>query len=113
MTPAPAFPKPTCPVETTIRVISGRWKVLILRELFSGPKRFSAIRSLLTGISHKILTQQLRSLEKDGLIVRQAEPEFDADLPLKVEYDLTPWGQSLHPVLEVMHQWGSQYLMPE
>lgn len=110
MTPLPPSTKPTCPVETTLRVIAGRWKVLILRELFSGPKRFSTLRAQLQGISQKILTQQLRALETDGLIAREEKPEFKTDLPLKVVYSLTPLGQSLCPVLEAMHHWGARYL---
>jgi len=93
-----------CPVETTLKMIGGRWKVLILQELFRGIQRFCGLHRLLGGITQKMLTQQLRELEKDGLILRKVYPQ----VPPKVEYSLTPLGKSLKPVLEAMHLWGNR-----
>ncbi len=94
--------KPTCPVETTLSVIGGRWKVLILKQLFTGVQRFGELHRALTGISHKTLTQQLRELEDDGIVQRQVFPQ----IPPRVDYSLTELGTSLAPILEVMHHWG-------
>lgn len=96
----------TCAVETTIKVIGGRWKVLILRELFTGIKRFNELHRALHGITQKMLTQQLREMEADGLVHR----EVYAQVPPKVEYSLTPLGEILQPILHEMHQWGLNYL---
>lgn len=96
----------TCAVESTIKVIGGRWKVLILRELFEEVKRFNQLHRALHGITQKMLTQQLREMEADGLIHR----EVYAQVPPKVEYSLTPLGESLKPILHEMHQWGLKYL---
>lgn len=101
--------KPSCAVETTIKIIGGRWKVLILRELLTGVKRFAQLQRALPGITQKMLTQQLRELEQDGIIHRQVYPQ----VPPKVEYSLTPLGTTLQPVLNAMHQWGMQYLNPK
>lgn len=98
-------PKPTCPVETAIKVLGGRWKVLILRELFQGIKRFGQLQRSLIGITQKMLTQQLRELEQDGIVFRHVYLQ----VPPKVEYSLTPLGESLKPVLESIHQWGEKY----
>lgn len=95
----------SCPVETTLKVIGGRWKVLILKELFRGVKRFGELQRALTGITQKMLTQQLRELEADGIIHRQVYPV----IPPKVEYSLTPLGESLQPIIDEMHQWGLYY----
>lgn len=94
-----------CPVETTIHLIGGRWKVLILRELFGGIKRFSELQRALTGITQKMLTQQLREMETDGLITRKVYPV----IPPKVEYSLTSLGESLRPIIKEMHHWGKDY----
>lgn len=96
----------TCAVEATLNVIGGRWKVLILRELLEDVKRFNQLHRALQGITQKMLTQQLREMEEDGLIHR----EVYLQVPPKVEYSLTPLGQSLQPILEVMHNWGVDYL---
>jgi len=96
----------TCAVEITIKVIGGRWKVLILRELFTGIKRFGQLQRALTGITQKMLTQQLRELEADGIINRKVY----AQVPPKVEYSLTAKGESLKPILDAMHQWGLEHL---
>jgi DNA-binding HxlR family transcriptional regulator len=95
----------TCPVETAIEVICGRWKVLILQELFNGTKRFSEIHRVLGGISHRTLTKQLRELEAHGIIKRRVYRE----IPPKVEYSLTTLGETLRPVLDVIHEWSVQY----
>ncbi|KOR36069.1 MULTISPECIES: winged helix-turn-helix transcriptional regulator [Planktothricoides] len=99
----------TCAVESTIKVIGGRWKVLILRELFQGVKRFNELHRVLHGITQKMLTQQLREMEADGIIHR----EVYAQVPPKVEYSLTPLGESLKPILKEMHQWGLTYLQSQ
>ena len=94
-----------CPVETTINLIGGRWKILILRELFMGTRRFGELFRALHGISQKMLTQQLREMEQDGLISRKVY----AQVPPRVEYSLTGEGRSLKPVLDAMAQWGLSY----
>lgn len=96
----------TCPVERTLEVIGGRWKVLILRELFEEVKRFGQLHRALHGITQKMLTQQLRELEADGIVHR----EVYLQVPPKVEYSLTPLGESLKPILEAMHEWGVKHL---
>lgn len=96
----------SCAVERTLEVIGGRWKVLILRELFSGVKRFGQLHRSLQGITQKMLTQQLREMEEDGIIHR----EVYLQVPPKVEYSLTPVGESLKPILDSMHEWGVRHL---
>jgi DNA-binding HxlR family transcriptional regulator len=95
----------SCPVETTLAIIGGLWKVLILRELLGGTKRFNELRRALSGVTHRTLTQQLRELEAHRVIRRKVYRQ----VPPKVEYSLTPLGESLKPVLDAMHQWGEQY----
>ncbi|WP_017655194.1 winged helix-turn-helix transcriptional regulator [Fortiea contorta] len=94
----------TCEVETTLKVIGGRWKVLIIRELMIGMKRFGELQRALPGITQKMLTQQLREMEEDGIIHR----EVYAQIPPRVEYSLTPLGESLQPILYAMHEWAVQ-----
>lgn len=109
VSPTQAPPEPerlSCPVETTLAIIGGRWKVLILQELLKGVKRFNELHRALHGITQKMLTQQLREMEDDGIVHR----EVYLQVPPKVEYSLTPLGQSLEPILDVMHQWGVTYL---
>ena len=96
----------SCPVEATLEVIGGRWKVLILRELMPGVRRFNELHRSLCGVTQKMLTQQLRELEADGLIHREVYPQ----VPPKVEYSLTRTGETLATVLKAMHEWGEQYL---
>ncbi len=96
---------PACPVETTLMLISDKWKVLILRELIPGTKRFGEMHKAIGGISQKVLTQKLREMESDGLLVRVAYPE----IPPRVEYTLTDLGMTLKPVLDSMASWGSMY----
>src|SRR5262245_30696091 len=94
-----------CPVETAIEIIGGRWKVLILQEVFRGTRRFSELQRALTGVSHRTLTQQLRELESHGILQRQVYQE----VPPKVEYSLTPIGETLRPVIDVLHNWATDY----
>lgn len=94
-----------CPVETAIEIIGGRWKVLILQELFGGTRRFSELHRALVGVSHRTLTQQLRELEAHGILRRKVHRQ----VPPKVEYSLTPVGETLKPVIGVMHEWAECY----
>lgn len=96
---------PACPVETTLTVIGDKWKVLILRDLFTGTKRFSELKKSLSGVTQKMLTQQLRELERDDIIHREVYPV----VPPKVEYSLTELGRTLKPVIDSLYSWG-EYL---
>ena len=91
-----------CPAEATIDVIGGRWKVPIVWHLFAGTKRFSELRRALPGVTQKMLTQQLRELEGDGVVSRKVY----AEVPPRVEYSLTERGRSLKPVVEAMCRWA-------
>ena len=93
---------PACPVEVTLMLISDRWKVLILRDLLSGTKRFGELKKSIGSISQKVLTSNLRSMEEDGLLTRKVY----AEVPPRVEYTLTELGESLRPILLAMQQWG-------
>jgi DNA-binding HxlR family transcriptional regulator len=93
-----------CPAELTLAVIGGRWKVLILYQLFQGVKRFSELQRALPGVTQKMLTQQLREMERDGIVQRTVYPQ----VPPKVEYRLTPRGETLKPVVQAMCKWGMQ-----
>lgn len=95
----------TCPVETTLSLINDRWKILILRELLDGTKRFGELRKSIEPISAKVLTSNLRSMEEDGLVDR----EVFAEVPPRVEYTLTDVGNSLKPILDAMKDWGTNY----
>lgn len=92
-----------CPIEITLSLINGKWKFLIIRELLGSGTRFGALQKSIKPISAKILTQQLREMENDGLIERKVFSE----IPPKVEYSLTPLGQSLLPILVAMRKWGT------
>ena len=94
-----------CPAETTLDVIGGKWKLLILRELLAGVSRFGELRRRLSGISEKMLAQHLRELESDGIIARKIYPE----VPPKVEYSLTPSGKTLKPIIDGLHEWGLEH----
>ncbi len=96
----------SCEVETTLQIIGGRWKVLIIRELLQGVRRFGELQRALPGITQKMLTQQLREMEHHGIVHR----EVYAEIPPKVEYSLTPLGESLQPILDAMHEWGAKRL---
>ena len=96
-----------CPIETTVNLIGDKWKVLIMRNLFLfGTQRFGELKRGINGISEKMLTQQLRQLEQSGLITRKVYPE----VPPRVEYSLTELGNSLKPIFDAMHIWGTDYL---
>jgi DNA-binding HxlR family transcriptional regulator len=97
--------KKNCPVERTANVIGGKWTLLILRDLFDGTKRFGELRASLTGISPKMLTEKLRILEQDGIVMRKIYPE----VPPRVEYSLTERGQTLGTIIEAMREWGTQW----
>ncbi len=94
-----------CPAQTTLKAISGRWKLLILWELLSGTKRFGQLQKALTGVTQKMLTQQLREMESDGIIHRKVY----AEVPPKVEYSLTKLGESLQPILIAMDKFGENF----
>lgn len=96
---------PTCPVETTLTLISDKWKVLILRDLLSGTKRFGELKKSIGSVSQKVLTAQLRQMEASGLLTRTVYPE----VPPRVEYTLTQLGRSLKPILDAMQIWGEEY----
>ena len=95
-----------CPVEATLALIGGKYKTLILWNLTEGTLRFSELKKIVTSATPKMLTHQLRELEQDGLITRKVYPV----VPPKVEYSLTPLGQSIRPILESMYTWGADYL---
>lgn len=94
-----------CPVEVTVDVIGGKWKGLILYHLTSGPKRFNELGRLLPKTTQRMLTLQLRELEKDGIIHREVYKE----IPPKVEYSLTNFGETLKPIIFLMRDWGEAY----
>lgn len=96
---------PSCPVETTLTLIGDKWKVLILRDLLSGTKRFGELKKSVGNVSQKVLTAQLRDMDKNGLVNRKVYPE----VPPHVEYSLTELGQSLKPILDAMQSWGEAY----
>ncbi len=96
---------PACPVETTLMLLSDKWKVLILRDLIDDTKRFGELKKSIGSVSQKVLTANLRSMEADGLVRR----EVFAEVPPRVEYSLTDMGKSLKPVLDSMWNWGRGY----
>lgn len=96
---------PACPVETTLMLISDKWKVLILRDLMPGTKRFGELKKSIGSISQKVLISQLRQMEASGLVNRTVYPE----VPPRVEYTLTELGYSLKPILDAMWKWGEDY----
>lgn len=96
---------PACPVETTLTLIGDKWKVLILRDLMTETKRFGELRRSVGNVSQKVLTAQLRAMEKSGLVHR----EVYAEVPPRVEYSLTELGKSLKPILDSMWAWGENY----
>jgi DNA-binding HxlR family transcriptional regulator len=97
--------KTRCAVEATLGVIGGRWKAAVLFQLSSGTKRFGQLKKLLPNVTQRMLTLQLRELEEDGLVRRTVY----AEVPPRVEYDLTAWGHSLEPILQAMCEWGQRY----
>ena len=92
---------PACPVEVTLLLLSNKWTILILRDLFTGTKRFGELKKSLNGVSQKVLTANLRSLEEKGII--------DPEVPPRVEYRLTDLGKTLDPIIKSMHDWGEFY----
>lgn len=96
---------PACPVETTLTLIGDKWKVLILRDLLPGTKRFGELKKSIGSVSQKVLTAQLRDMEEKGLLTRTVY----AEVPPRVEYTLTETGYSLRPVMDAMADWGNAY----
>ena len=96
---------PACPVATTVQLIGSKWKLLIMRNLLARPWRFNELRKDLRGISQKVLTDSLRSMEEDGIITRAVYPE----VPPRVEYALSELGESMRPIMDAMEQWGIAY----
>ena len=96
---------PACPVETTLALISNKWKVLILRDLLPGTKRFGELKKSIGHVSQKVLTTQLREMESNGLLTRTVY----AEVPPRVEYTLTDLGYSLKPILDALWNWGENY----
>lgn len=96
---------PACPVETTLTLIGDKWKVLILRDLMNGTKRFGELKRSIGTVSQKVLTAQLRDMEQKGLLTRTVY----AEVPPRVEYTLTETGYSLKPILDAMGAWGEAY----
>lgn len=101
----PAKELPACPVETTLTLIGDKWKVLILRDLMPGTKRFGELKRSVGSVTQKVLTAQLRQMERSGLLTRTVY----AEVPPRVEYTLTELGYSLKPILDAMWTWGEEY----
>lgn len=96
---------PACPVATTVQMIGSKWKLLIMRNLLQRPWRFNELKKDLEGISQKVLTDSLRSMEADGIIPRTVYPE----VPPRVEYALSDLGESMRPIMDAMEIWGTEY----
>lgn len=96
---------PECDVATTVQIIGNKWKLLIIRNLLQRPWRFNELKKNLEGISQKVLTDSLRSMEADGIITRTVYPE----VPPRVEYALSDLGNSMRPILDAMETWGRNY----
>ena len=96
---------PACPVATTVQMIGSKWKLLIMRNLLARPWRFNELKRDLAGISQKMLTDSLRSMEDDGIITRTVYPE----VPPRVEYALSELGESMRPIMKAMEVWGAAY----
>ena len=96
---------PACPVATTVQMIGSKWKLLIMRNLLQRPWRFNELKKDLEGISQKVLTDSLRSMEADGIITRTVYPE----VPPRVEYALSDLGESMRPIMDAMEIWGTEY----
>ena len=96
---------PACPVATTVQMIGSKWKLLIMRNLLARPWRFNELKKDLEGISQKVLTDSLRSMETDGIITRTVYPE----VPPRVEYALSELGESMRPIIKAMEVWGTEY----
>ena len=96
---------PACPVATTVALIGSKWKLLILRNLMARPWRFNELKKDLNGVSQKVLTDSLRSMEEDGIVTRTVYPE----VPPRVEYALSALGESMRPIIQAMETWGREY----
>lgn len=96
---------PECPVATTVQLIGNKWKLLIMRNLMARPWRFNELQRDLEGISQKVLTENLRAMESDGIVMRVAYPET----PPRVEYSLSLMGESMRPIISAMETWGTEY----
>ncbi|MGX8698756.1 MAG: winged helix-turn-helix transcriptional regulator [bacterium] len=96
---------PDCPVATTVQLIGNKWKLLIIRNLFTRPWRFNELHKDLEGISQKVLTDSLRQMETDGIITRTVY----AEVPPRVEYALSELGESMRPILDSLQEWGTNY----
>jgi len=96
---------PACPVATTVALIGSKWKLLIMRNLLVRPWRFNELRNNLDGVSQKVLTDSLRSMEDDGIVIRTVYPE----VPPRVEYSLSELGESMRPIMDAMEAWGNSY----
>ncbi|MHC1770156.1 MAG: winged helix-turn-helix transcriptional regulator [Flexilinea sp.] len=96
---------PACPVATTVQLIGNKWKLLILRNLLVGTQRFNELRRTIPGISQKVLTENLRSLEEDGIIIRTVY----AEVPPRVEYNLSDLGETMRSIIKAMEIWGTNY----
>lgn len=101
----PNCPNHPCPVETTLNIISGKWKGIILYRLLGGKKRFNELKRLIPNLTHRTLTLQLRELERDKVLKRTVY----AEVPPRVEYELTPLGISMSPIIQSMYDWGLNY----
>lgn len=95
----------TCPVEITLSIIGGKWKGVLIYHLLDGKKRFNELKRLMTNITHRMLTLQLRELEKNGIVKRTVY----AEVPPKVEYELTDFGMSIEPIISAIYKWGTEY----
>ena len=96
---------PECPVATTVSLIGSKWKLLIMRNLLARPWRFNELQKSIDGISQKAMTEALRSMVADGIVIRKAYPE----VPPRVEYSLTELGESMRPIIKAMEKWGTAY----
>lgn len=96
---------PACPVATTVQLIGSKWKILIMRNLLMRPWRFNELKNNLEGVSQKVLTDSLRGMEQDGIVIRIVYPE----VPPHVEYSLSELGESMRPILDSMEAWGKSY----
>jgi len=97
--------EPQCPVATTVQLIGNKWKLLIIRNLLERPWRFNELQRSLDGVSQKVLTDNLRQMQADGLVIRTVYPE----VPPRVEYALSEIGESMRPILRAMQEWGTDY----
>ena len=96
---------PECPVATAVQLIGNKWKLLILRNLLARPWRFNELLKSIPGLSQKVLTDNLRAMEKDGIITRTVYPE----VPPRVEYALSELGESMRPIIKALEVWGTGY----